>query len=378
MDKESVCEVGQNGSDAVDTPPAGGGDKAAKIKKIKKILLITLCVIIGVIVLGVIVFAPIVAKGNKVIVPDEQTPVYALKNWTSYLSDDTPITSMAIPGSHDSGCYDGMGYLGRTQNLTFAEQLARGVRYFDISVNASGKGAVIYHGPLNGVAYSDVLEDIAEFMATHPDEFLILDFQHFKNDSEALVFDMLEEYVGAENFVVNDTHMRDVGFIDSLTLGDVRGKCIVYIGCEETDYDEDEYLFYRGKETEKYPELSLVSYYERSKNGATAKKFAEEHLPSYVEQFAEEVGQGFFVLQAQMTDTIGFFGPSYREGRAIGYINDFVRGLYDSEYLDTVNIIMRDFVTCEKSALTLRLNVAKGYVDGGKLAEFEQMLAMYV
>lgn len=79
-----------------------------------------------------------------------------------------------------------------------------------------------------------------------------------------------------------------------------------------------------------------------------------------------------------MTDTIGFFGPSYREGRAIGYINDFVRGLYDSEYLDTVNIIMRDFVTCEKSALTLRLNVAKGYVDGGKLAEFEQMLAMYV
>lgn len=39
---------------------------------------------------------------------------------------------------------------------------------------------------------------------------------------------------------------------------------------------------------------------------------------------------------------------------------------------------MRDFVTCEKSALTLRLNVAKGYVDGGKLSEFEQMLAMYV
>ena len=33
MDKESVCEVGQNGTGTVDTPPAGGGDKAAKIKK---------------------------------------------------------------------------------------------------------------------------------------------------------------------------------------------------------------------------------------------------------------------------------------------------------------------------------------------------------
>ena len=377
MENGSILAVEEKETGAPETP-GGGSDKASQKKKIKKILLITLCAVLGVIVLAVVILAPIIATGNKVIVPDEQTPVYALENWMSYISEDAPVTAIAIPGSHDSGCYDGMGYLGETQNLSIAEQLARGSRYFDIRVNDSKDGMVIYHGPLNGVDYAEVLEDIAQFVTTHPTEFLILDFQHFKNDSEAGVFDMLEEYVGAEYFVVNDTHMRDADFIESLTVGDVRGKCIVYIDAEETDYDEDEYLFYRGKDIEEYPELSLISLYERSKNGKAAKAFAEEVLPSYVEQFGEEFGKGFFVLQSQLTDTLGVFGPAYREGRAIEHINGFVRGLYDSELLDGVNIIMRDFVTCEKSALTVRLNVAKGYVVDAKLAEFEEMLALYV
>lgn len=377
MENETTFAAEQGGAGAPETSP-DGGDKTAKKKKIKKIILITLCAVLAVVVLAVVILAPIIAKGNEVIVPDGQTPVYALENWMSYISDDTPVTSLAIPGSHDSGCYAEMGYLGETQNLSIGEQLARGTRYFDIRVNNSKDGMVIFHSIINGMDYSVVLEDIADFVRTHPTEFLILDFQHFKNDSEAGVFDMLEEYVGAENFVVNDTNMRDVDFIESLTVGDVRGKCIVYVGVEETDYDEDDYLFYRGKDIEEYPELSLISLYERNKNGKPAETFAKDVLPSYVAEFAEDFGKGFFVLQSQLTDTLGIFGPSYREGRAIGYINDFVRGLYDSEMLDDVNIIMRDFVTCEKSALTVRLNVAKGYVSAEKLAEFEAMLALYV
>lgn len=358
------------------TPPEDGG-KASRKKKIKKILLIVLCAVLAAVALAVVVLAPIIAEGNKVITVDGDTPVHALENWMAYVSDDAPVTSLAIPGSHDSGCYAEMGYLGTTQNLPISEQLARGVRYFDIRVNAGNKGAVIFHGPINGVPYADVLEDFAEFVETHPTEFLILDCQHFKNGSEKIVFDMLEEYIGADRFVVNDTHMRDVDFIESLTLGDVRGKCFVYIDAE-VDYDDKDYLFYRGKELDKYPEISLTSYYERSKNGSTAVKFAEEVLPAYVEQFVKERDKGFFVLQAQLTDTLGVFGPAYREGRAIGYINDFVRGLYDNDSAYDVNIIMRDFATCEKSALTLRLNLAKGLVPADKSAEFEEMLALYL
>lgn len=376
MEDESAISVEER-EEATQASPPESGDKPARKKKIKKILLVTLCAVLGVIALAVVVLAPIIATGNKVIVPDTEEPVYALENWMAYISDDAPVTSLAIPGSHDSGCYDKMGYLGTTQNLPIAEQLVRGVRYFDIRVNDSNKGPVIFHGPINGVPYSEVLTDIAEFVDTHPTEFLILDCQHFKNDSEEIVFDLLEEYVGVDKFVINDTNMRDIDFVESLTLGDVRGKCFVYIDAE-VEYDEKEYLFYRGKDVEEYPEISLMSLYERSKNGSAAAKFAEKVLPGYIEQFVEERGRGFFVLQAQLTDTLGVFGPSYREGRAIGYINDFVRGLYDDDMMYDVNVIMRDFVTCEKSALTLRLNIVKGLVAEDKADEFEDMIALYV
>lgn len=41
-----------------------------------------------------------------------------------------------------------------------------------------------------------------------------------------------------------------------------------------------------------------------------------------------------------------------------------MKGLYDDKVnLQYINIVMRDFVTCEKSALTIRLNFAKGYAS---------------
>ena len=77
------------------------------------------------------------------------------------------------------------------------------------------------------------------------------------------------------------------------------------------------------------------------------------------------------MLQCQLTDTALVFGPRYREGKLIERANAFVEGLYDdAENLPYINIVMRDFVTCEKSALTVRLNIAKGYAPaGGEFAD---------
>ena len=352
--------------------------KEEKLKKIKKILVIVLLALLALIVLLAVVLAPVIVNGNKVIVRDTAEPSYELENWMSYISDDAPVTSVAIPGAHDSGCYDEMNYVAATQDLSLADQLARGVRYFDIRINNSKDGLVVYHSIVNGVPYTDLLEDISEFFFSHPEEFLILDFQHFKNDSEEQVFAMLEEAIGTENFVVNDTELGDAEFVDSLTVGDVRGKCFIYYDPEETDYEGGDYLFQRGKDLEEFPELSLISLYKRGKNGRAARAFAEKVLPGYVEEFREDFGKGFFVLQAQLTDTTAIFGPRYREGRGIEHINNFVKGLVGSEMLKDINIVMRDFVTCEKSAITVSLNLAKGFVKSELAAEFEQAMAAYI
>lgn len=343
-----------------------------------KIALIVLGSFFGLIALLTVILAPIIVEGNKVITRDSAEPNDALTEWMSYISDDAPVTRIAIPGSHDSGC-SGMPWYAETQDLNFAEQLARGVRYFDIRVNKKGGDLVIFHGPVNGTDYVELLYQIDEFMDAHPSEFLILDFSHFKNDSESEVFRLFDEIVSAER-VVNDTCMTDSEYLDSLTLGDVRGKCVVFVDPEETEFCCRDYLFFKmGDEVEAGQEdlFSLVSPYKKLWNGSSAKKFTDKILDRYIDTF-KGIDSGFFVLQCQLTDNALVFGPRYREGKLIERANDFVRALYDNaEDLPYINIIMRDFVTCEKTALIVGLNIAKGWVSGEKAESFAASLAEF-
>lgn len=123
--------------------------------------------------------------------------------------------------------------------------------------------------------------------------------------------------------------------------------------------------------------FSLVSPYKKLWNGSSAKKFTDKILDRYIDTF-KGIDSGFFVLQCQLTDNALVFGPRYREGKLIERANDFVRALYDNaEDLPYINIIMRDFVTCEKTALIVRLNIAKGWVSGEKAESFAASLAEF-
>ncbi len=352
---------------------------ANKKKKIIMATIISVSVLLVLILIAVAVLVPVISTGRKVITADADTPSEELENWMSMISDDVLITEIAIPGSHDSGAYDLMGPLATTQDLSFAEQLKRGVRYFDIRVD--GEELVIFHGPVDGVPYEEVLEDIVDFITTHPTEFLILDFQHLKNDAELVIFDILMEKLGDNWYdyvVFNNTYFYDTDFIEGLTLGEVRGKCFIYVNPEGTEF-RGPFTFERGTDREDYPNISLISPYTTAGNTSGVKRFVNKILPGYIEEFIEDFeSRGFFVLQAQLTDGYGICGPRYREGRGIEAINEFVYNLYDSEYLSVINIILRDFVTCEKSAITLRLNIAKGLVNEDYKETFANMIAEYI
>ena len=362
----SAQAASENGGGSV-VPSGKKGKKLTRREK-GRIVLIVFGAIAALIALLAVILAPIIVEGNKVIVRDSVEPDVYLTEWMSFIADETPITDMAIPGSHDSGCIE-MPWYAATQDLTFAEQLDRGVRYFDIRVNKKGDDLVIFHSIVNGVGYEGILRDIEAFMTAHPSEFLLLDFSHFKNDSEEEVFRLFDEIVSAER-LVNDSGKSDTEFLDSLTLEEVRGKCIVFVDPDETDYDGREYLFKRANDKEEFPEASLVSPYKKMWNGRSASRFIEKTLWSYIDIF-KGVDSGFFVLQSQLTDRALIFGPRYREGELIGYAADFLKALYsDTDTLPYINIVMRDFVTCEKTALIIRLNVAKGYVEPGVAEEF--------
>uniref|UniRef100_A0A914V3B9 Phosphatidylinositol-specific phospholipase C X domain-containing protein n=1 Tax=Plectus sambesii TaxID=2011161 RepID=A0A914V3B9_9BILA len=133
----------------------------------------------------------------------------SLENWMSELPEplhNKPLTSLCIPGSHNSGtaklnvnspigadqpaflqAFGGQAMIRRAvydwskdQTLSFAEQLRVGVRFFDLRVAMVNGEPRLVHGLYCQDVPSALLE-ILEFLGDHPKEIAFIDFNHFYN-----------------------------------------------------------------------------------------------------------------------------------------------------------------------------------------------------
>lgn len=138
-------------------------------------------------------------------------------NWMSVQYDllcRIPLNELALPGSHDAGTYELQRTLERhttlsnlnevyapdndalkrflstlpvatfynwakTHRRTAAEQLADGIRYFDLRVCIDGNNRLMTCHGLYGAALGAVLDDVKKFVDAHPGEIVILGFNHF-------------------------------------------------------------------------------------------------------------------------------------------------------------------------------------------------------
>lgn len=165
-----------------------------------------------------------------------------LSHWMSDLPDELrkniPIIHLAIPGSHDSMTYSiGCGAKAapdadriiarlnnflpcvvrrwaRTQNLDTAQQLRAGIRYFDLRISVRRKERQFYfvHG-LFAEPFSRPLKEIANFLALHPSEFVILDCQHFyalDDKDYARLTNELDSLIGGMAFGPEDGALVDL------------------------------------------------------------------------------------------------------------------------------------------------------------------------
>ncbi|XP_076635170.1 PI-PLC X domain-containing protein 2 isoform X3 [Colletes latitarsis] len=154
--------------------------------------------------------SPQKAEGKEVASNEE------LEYWMTRLPEpmkDVPIIHLAIPGSHDTMTYtinrrndvgpDEPKYiraLGRycsflskpiifnwsiTQHDVIKDQLNGGIRYLDLRVATKPTNGNIYflHGLYGSTIYQP-LQEVAEWLASHSNEIVVLDFQHFYSFSE--------------------------------------------------------------------------------------------------------------------------------------------------------------------------------------------------
>src|SRR5262245_33535864 len=92
------------------------------------------------------------------------------------LPDASTLAQLSIPGTHASAAlYEPITGTAKCQRLTLAEQLAIGVRYFDIRCRDIADAFAIYHGPQDEMqTFDDVLATIFAFLDAHPSEAVMM------------------------------------------------------------------------------------------------------------------------------------------------------------------------------------------------------------
>ena len=68
------------------------------------------------------------------------------RNWMKNIDDNTYISQISIPGSHDSGAlYSIADLAGKCQDLSISKQLEIGTRFLDIRLTYTGRDFRIVH-----------------------------------------------------------------------------------------------------------------------------------------------------------------------------------------------------------------------------------------
>lgn len=179
--------------------------------------------------------------------PDIADASLDYSNWMKNLPDTTQLINLTIPGMHDAATYswDKSVDFGvfrkwiKDQGMCYAEAWAHGVRAFDLRIGYDsrlGHGSFeerckFFHGDIPiGVFFGycvlrNFMIDINEFF---PKEnqlegecmFLIVKNEYYAG---------IETFGLLQNLLIGRYGNRFIAYNDSLTLGDVRGKIILFV-----------------------------------------------------------------------------------------------------------------------------------------------------
>ncbi len=189
-------------------------------------------------------------------------------DWMSNVPNNTNISKLAIPGTHDS-CTNNfisfwnlfkpiVNFFGRTQSWNLTEQLEAGIRYIDLRTGGDG---IIYHGVLQTTStFRGAFEEMKNFLLAHKNEGLIIRAK-FENVSFC-IDDCVETEVRS---VLND--YKEFLYLSKTipTMEQLRGKMFIMVNYEygeAFDWNRDRF------QLQDYYDLqgTIDEAYERKKN----------------------------------------------------------------------------------------------------------------
>lgn len=157
-------------------------------------------------------------------------------NWMENVPDETKLSSMSIPGTHDSCTQNvNMHYIFQCQDASIATQLKYGYRYLDMRLvleKRSGQETLVLKHNIarckvsdspfsRTLTLADVLKDVYAFLDEHPNETVILCMkaENSKDDVAAVqrvLYEMIDQ-------APKRWYLKNV----IPTMGEVRGKIVL-------------------------------------------------------------------------------------------------------------------------------------------------------
>ncbi|WDN56294.1 phosphatidylinositol-specific phospholipase C [Streptomyces clavuligerus] len=163
---------------------------------------------------------------------------WAYRSWMGSLSSSLPITSLTIPGTHNT-CSTRGGFVAKCQDWDLPTQLGNGIRFLDIRLNGLAGTANemgLYHSDIYmNKRYQDVLSDCRNFLSSNPGEVIIMRIKNEYSGGNKL---NTEEFKRRFNWHLDDPSMGFRSLFRTnpswLTLGQARGKVVLL-----TDFTHD-------------------------------------------------------------------------------------------------------------------------------------------
>lgn len=181
------------------------------------------------------------SKIRRVNLPMLPSPLPSNSNWITPLDDDIYVSQLSIPGTHDaatSGCSLSQG---RCQSLTIPQQLAMGIRVFDLRPSLDSDSSLlngrtftglgdIYHGVNStNVTMGEAMNYFDTFLTENPGEFVII-LMRWEQDRYLIYAGSDSDYVPyMTTFLKNNEvyQKRKRAFKPDLTIGDMREGILI-------------------------------------------------------------------------------------------------------------------------------------------------------
>ena len=148
--------------------------------------------------------------------------VYNL-SWMLNISDDTKLSEMTIPGTHDSCSLYGI-CCARTQTWSLLEQMKAGIRFFDIRLRLYNNTLRAFHGFVDQIDTFDIILLYAlDFLNQNPSEIIIMQIitEYKPKNCTKTMEELYDEYTKKYKNKICVYDNKDI------TLGEIRGKIFI-------------------------------------------------------------------------------------------------------------------------------------------------------